>query len=284
MKKYELTDQYWSGLRRIRSLVEIPGRVKAGEFGGFVESEDNLSHEGACWIGDNSKAYGNSRVKDSATMRGYSEIWDSSILEGDSVVVDRAVIRDRSTCSGNSLIKDSALIAGTSIITDRAVIEYRATIISSVVKDFGRVTNDARLYKAIVSEEQAVSYGHVKCNLSLKENLIKSLSAQTNLYPHNGYVNCYKFVNEDLSSFHDRKFYYPERGMVCAKEVEESNLSCSNGLHVGSLNYFIEGVGDKPYVVLLHCQVKLDDIITIQNGKIRCRKLEVLDAIRGYIK
>lgn len=57
MKKYELTNKTIPGtnLRRIRALRDF-GDVKAGDLGGFVESEKNLSHGGCCWV------FGNARV------------------------------------------------------------------------------------------------------------------------------------------------------------------------------------------------------------------------------
>lgn len=46
-KKYELIDetQEWNGriLHRIRALADF-GDVKAGELGGWIEKEENLSH------------------------------------------------------------------------------------------------------------------------------------------------------------------------------------------------------------------------------------------------
>ena len=48
-KKYELIDetQEWNGriLHRIRALADF-GDVKAGELGGWIEKEENLSHNG----------------------------------------------------------------------------------------------------------------------------------------------------------------------------------------------------------------------------------------------
>lgn len=52
MKKYELTKETKTladdtVLHLIRALMDIPRYcVKAGELGGFVESEDNLSQDG----------------------------------------------------------------------------------------------------------------------------------------------------------------------------------------------------------------------------------------------
>ena len=46
MKKYEMIPDE-SGLYRIRALIDIPAYgVEAGDLGGFIEKEDNLSHDG----------------------------------------------------------------------------------------------------------------------------------------------------------------------------------------------------------------------------------------------
>lgn len=58
-KKYRLTGEKSeydeSVIFRIQALKDF-GDVKAGDLGGWVESEDNLSHEGDCWIYDDAKA------------------------------------------------------------------------------------------------------------------------------------------------------------------------------------------------------------------------------------
>lgn len=56
-KKYELVESSKIILRniilyRIKALIDIPNIVKAGELGGYIESEKNLSHEGNCWVSD----------------------------------------------------------------------------------------------------------------------------------------------------------------------------------------------------------------------------------------
>jgi len=71
--KYELTTNTKTYLDRtlyqIKALKDF-GRVKAGDLGGWVESEDNLSQEGDCWITDSVKVYGNALVYGSAWVYG----------------------------------------------------------------------------------------------------------------------------------------------------------------------------------------------------------------------
>lgn len=59
MKKYELTEEtftvFGKTLYRIRAVRDF-GSVKTGEFGGYIEKEENLSHFG------NARVYGNAEV------------------------------------------------------------------------------------------------------------------------------------------------------------------------------------------------------------------------------
>ena len=51
-KKYELINyNQETNLYRIKALKDF-NDVKSGDLGGFVDSENNLSHEGNCWIYD----------------------------------------------------------------------------------------------------------------------------------------------------------------------------------------------------------------------------------------
>jgi len=75
LDKYEFTDEtiihYGHTLYRIRALRDIPRHnVKAGDLGGFIESEVNLSQEGDCWVGDNAYVFGGARVCINACVCG----------------------------------------------------------------------------------------------------------------------------------------------------------------------------------------------------------------------
>ncbi|MDD9334284.1 MAG: hypothetical protein PV354_11755, partial [Bartonella sp.] len=64
-KKYEFTNETKQvgdvTLYRIRALRDF-GDVKAGDLGGFIEKEDNLSHDGNCWVYDKARVFQNARV------------------------------------------------------------------------------------------------------------------------------------------------------------------------------------------------------------------------------
>ena len=56
MKKYEINSE-----NRVVALIDF-GNIKTGDVGGFVESENNLSHDGLCWVYGNARVYGNAQV------------------------------------------------------------------------------------------------------------------------------------------------------------------------------------------------------------------------------
>ncbi len=89
-KKYEFTEETlnWLGkvLHRIRALRDF-GDVKAGDVGGWIEKEENLSHKGTCWV------YDEAVVGDSAVVRGSAVVGDSAVVRGSAVVRDSAVVR-----------------------------------------------------------------------------------------------------------------------------------------------------------------------------------------------
>ena len=70
MKKFELTTEFITNafgnkLFRINALVEF-GDVKAGELGGYVEKEENVSQDGNAWVSGDARVYGNAWVHDNA--------------------------------------------------------------------------------------------------------------------------------------------------------------------------------------------------------------------------
>ena len=77
MKKYEFTgetkDFCGVELHRIRALKDF-GDVEAGDLGGWVASEDNLSQEGNCWVYGDARVSGNAWVYGDAKVAGDAEI------------------------------------------------------------------------------------------------------------------------------------------------------------------------------------------------------------------
>ncbi|WP_375610517.1 MULTISPECIES: hypothetical protein [unclassified Bartonella] len=60
-------------LYRIKALKDFAD-IKEGTLGGFIEKEDNLSHEGNCWVYDEACVYGHVRVYENAKIRHFSQV------------------------------------------------------------------------------------------------------------------------------------------------------------------------------------------------------------------
>ena len=77
MKKYEFTGKTMihegHTLRQIKALHDF-GDIKAGDLGGWIESNYNLSQDGNCWIDCESKVFGNARVDNNLQIFGGAEI------------------------------------------------------------------------------------------------------------------------------------------------------------------------------------------------------------------
>lgn len=74
-KKYELTSETTllqngiTMLHRIKAIRDFDD-VKAGDLGGWVESEDNLSHDDNCWIYKDATVYGDAYVDKKCKNKG----------------------------------------------------------------------------------------------------------------------------------------------------------------------------------------------------------------------
>ena len=90
MKKFELIAESkinWFGrtLYRIKACIDFTttsgDEVKAGDLGGYVEKEQNLSHNGKAWVWGNAKVWGNAEISGDAEVSSDAEVsGDASIF------------------------------------------------------------------------------------------------------------------------------------------------------------------------------------------------------------
>ncbi len=89
MKKYELTEETVtvSGktLHRIRAVRDF-GFVKAGDLGGYIEKEKNLSHYGTAWVCGNSEVCGEAWVSGNSKVSGNARVSGNSKVSGNARV------------------------------------------------------------------------------------------------------------------------------------------------------------------------------------------------------
>ena len=87
MKKFKLTSEFIvdiSGVKlfRIKALIEF-GNVKAGDLGGYIEKEENLSHMGNAWVFGNAQVFGDARVSGNAWVSGDAWVSGNAQVSGD---------------------------------------------------------------------------------------------------------------------------------------------------------------------------------------------------------
>ena len=96
----------------------------------------------------------------------------------------------------------------------------------------------------------------------------------------NDEVYCYKHVRADLSSLHDNDFKYTVCEYITVDDANtDQTASCSSGLHVSNAQNWNNRGGE----VRLLCKVHIDDILAVQNGKIRCKRLFVIGVCSGEV-
>ena len=80
--KYEITDiQHPDNpkLFQIRALRDIPlAIVNAGDLGGYIEHEGNLSQEGDCWIDRDALVYDLARIYDNAHIATNVRVFENA--------------------------------------------------------------------------------------------------------------------------------------------------------------------------------------------------------------
>lgn len=124
-KKYILTpsDVAFEGqpLFRIQAVIDF-GSVNAGDFGGLVQSEYNLSHTSNCWITYYAKAVHGSRVSHNAWLMDHAQLRDQAVLCDNAALWHNVVAKgtaqiceDMNVC-GCTAIGGSIIVKGACII------------------------------------------------------------------------------------------------------------------------------------------------------------------------
>lgn len=131
-KKYELVKDDTDiveghTLYRIRALKDF-GCVKADDFGGYIEKEENLSHEGNCWVAGNAKVYGDATVIENALVSDYAIVKDRAIIGDMTFIGDEAVISNKAYIRGIAIVVENAKVGGEVDISDNSYIDGNASI------------------------------------------------------------------------------------------------------------------------------------------------------------
>lgn len=181
-KKYELTEETYVILtddiilHRIRALRDF-GNVKAGDLGGWVQSEKNLAQYGSAWVYGNAKVYddarvygdakvyGDARVHErahiygSAHVCGYANIDGNACVHGCARVYCYAHLYGHARAYGSANISGYACVCGNAVVSDSACVYGGACVCGDTrVRGGARVCGDVNVKgNACVSGSARVS-------------------------------------------------------------------------------------------------------------------------------
>ena len=142
-RKYILTDETRKIedriLHRIKAVKDFNG-VHEGDLGGWVESEDNLSQLGNCWVYDNALVMNEARIFDDATIRDKAAIYRQAIVCGNASVSGKANVCGHAIVCGEALVTDDAMVTDRSKVSENAFIHQKAWIC-----DYAWICGDANV-------------------------------------------------------------------------------------------------------------------------------------------
>jgi acyl-[acyl carrier protein]--UDP-N-acetylglucosamine O-acyltransferase len=149
-KKYELAPDRQivvagATLCRVRARMDF-GNVKAGDLGGFVGSERNLSQLGECWVSDDAQVYDEAVVADDAQVRGCARVYGHARISDKGQVLGNAQVFEHGWVFKNGIVFDNAKVFGAAQVRDNGLVYGDAEIFDDVrVVNGGQVCGDARI-------------------------------------------------------------------------------------------------------------------------------------------
>lgn len=135
-KKYKLTDEYilQDGIKlyRIEALKDFRN-VRKGDKGGFVENENNLSHNRNCWISEDAKVFGEARVYSNAKIPGNAIVYNNAMICGDAEIRGSAKVCDTAYVSGNTIVCGYAYVGGHAYVCGNACVCNDASVLGNTL-------------------------------------------------------------------------------------------------------------------------------------------------------
>ena len=279
--KYIMTNEnmWYNGhlVWRVEAAESTP-LVKRGEKGGFIEKRNNLSQDGTCWIKKGVIITDDAMVCEDAIIGGPVTISKKALIAGESVIA--SVPEVRTIITDLACVDKQARLRGGNFLCDSAVITDHAMVVDSIIKENALIKDGAcvitsRIYgNAVIGDTMRVC--NVSCWKNLYKDLAENIRCQTGLCVFDNKVIAYKQVKRDMTSFFDKNFKYVVGKVIEVKDAEISNASCASGLHFSNANYWNRSLTFNEDTLILIAEINLKDIITVQEGKIRCSKAKII--------
>ena len=171
-------------LYRIQALRDGK-RFKTGQKGGYIESEDNLSQLGECWIGH----YGNScqdapEKPHTCSDRKYGYACGNSLVTDDAYV-NKGGLEDNARLYGNSTLDNYAKLTENAEVVD-STIENNVIISGNAKISNSRVSNNCN----VSGSARILENSRVSNNCKIYDNAVvrnSTISTNSKLY-NNAYV------------------------------------------------------------------------------------------------
>ncbi|MFR3040444.1 hypothetical protein [Ruminococcus callidus] len=148
MRKYELTTntkmEFGRKLFQIKALVSF-GDVATGDLGGYIEKEENLSHEGNAWVYDNAKVLGHAAVSGNAQVYGTALVCENARVYGDSFVYGNSWVYGDAQVYGDALVRGDAWVGGDAQVCGEARVSSDADYIC--FKGFGSEGRNTTMFR-----------------------------------------------------------------------------------------------------------------------------------------
>ena len=150
------------------------------------------------------------------------------------------------------------------------------------------VSGDARVYgNAWVSGDARV-YGNAwvqfgRLTVDIHTHFQDYIASSLNVYPIKGFYYLYKRVvkvsDGEYRACFDNKTIYKDGKVTRTKDFDpDITVSCSSGIHASTPFYYSQGD------TLITVKIKASDIITCQEGKVRCKAVTTIGEVESDIE
>jgi len=223
MLKYELTNEtkvneYGKTLYRIKALKDFKCftyGVTAGDLGGWIENEENLSHNGTCWVAKDAEVFDNAKVSGNALIIDSAKIFERAFIYENAKISQQAKIHGNAWIHGDGSVMGTSNIYGVARIYDNAYIQGDVAIFGNT-KIYGdaKIGGDLRLGGdfMISNNAEIFSRNHYReianflpdrANVVIFRNSDRKLSIACHRYDFVGNLKEFKkWIYENIIEYH----------------------------------------------------------------------------------
>ena len=238
MKKYELIKETETCYKRrivyrIRALKDFSD-IKAGDVGGWVCSENNLSQEGDCWIYDearcldDARVYDNAMMFDNAIMFGNSVMYDNAVMLNNSIMYDNSKMFNKAKMYDNAIMCNNARVYDNAKMYDNAIMYDNAEMYNNAIM-FG----NAKMYDNAIMYDNAEMYDEARMwnNAVMFDN--SKMYNKARMF-NNAILDKNKILYGSINKSYKKIFqYYCENKLITAILTEENEILYSVGRKIG---------------------------------------------------